>query len=215
MSEQEDRKQRSEKLLEELGSGFLPSLPLIESEEECQIRTPEEIGSRILCLVGVAAAADGLEKKRIIDWFRKESLLDKLSPSENAFLTKQGIEDRERIRFSWKSECIWLLLWASGEVDRSLPTESCSVQEILARIPSFGSDTSLFINSIELRPKKEILDLSDFLYRAHWATRQNGLDGSIKIGKLNPDVVPEWHHAVNWLTCYDGIDNWDEVTTDT
>jgi hypothetical protein len=215
MDEQKDRKQRSEKLLEELGSEFLPSLPLIESEEECQIRTPEEVGSRILCLVGVAAAADGLEKERIIDWFRRESLIEKLSPSENAFLTKQGIEDRERIAFSWKSECIWLLLWAAREVDRSLPTESCKVQEILSKIPRFGSDTALFIKSIGLRPKKEILDLSDFLYRAHWATRQNGLDGSIKIGKLNADVVQEWHHAVNWLTCYDGIDDWDEVTTDT
>ena len=215
MDEQEERKQRSERLLDDLGSGFLPSLPLIESEEECQIRPPQDVGARIMCLVAVAAAADGLEKKRIVDWFKRESLLEKLSPSEKAFLTKKEVEDQERNVFSWKSECIWLLLWAAGKVDRILPTETCNVQEILTKVPTFGSGTSLFIKSVELRPKKEILDLSDFLYRAHWATRQNSLDGSVQIGKLDPGVVQEWHHAVNWLTCYDGVDDWDDITTDT
>ena len=215
MDEQEERKRRSEALLQELGSGFLPSLPLIESEEECQIRLPQDVGARIMCLVAVAAAADGLDIKRIVDWFQRESLLEKLSPSEKIFLTGKEINDRERIAFSWKSECVWLLLWAAGKVKRSLPTEACSVQEMLTKIPDFDSNTSLFIKSVELRTKKEILDLSDFLYRAHWATRQNSIDGSFEIGKLNPDVVQEWHHAVNWLTCYDGIDDWDEVTTDT
>jgi hypothetical protein len=89
------------------------------------------------------------------------------------------------------------------------------LQKILANIPPFGSNTSKFIKSIELRKKKEIVDLSDFLYRAHWATRQDGMDGPVKIGKLNPDVVQEWHYAINWLTRYSNYEDWDEITTDT
>jgi len=142
-------------------------------------------------------------------------LLTKLSPHEITFLKKPETEDNERIQFFWKSECIWLLLWATKKVERNLPIEQCNIQEILKNIPEFGSDTSEFIKSIELRNKKEILDLSDFLYRAHWVTRQSSLDGLVKIGKLNPDVVQEWHYAINWLTWYSNIEDWDEITTDT
>jgi hypothetical protein len=46
MDEQETRKVRSENLLKELGSGFLSSLPLIETEEETKLRATEEVGAR-------------------------------------------------------------------------------------------------------------------------------------------------------------------------
>ncbi|MCP3684116.1 MAG: DUF4272 domain-containing protein, partial [bacterium] len=59
------------------------------------------------------------------------------------------------------------------------------------------------------------LNLSDFLYRAHWATRQNNIDGKLCYGNLSPEVVQEWHYAINWLTCYDGSKSWDDITTDT
>ena len=215
MNEEEIRKNKSEMLLEKLGSGYLPSLPLIETEDKAQLRKPIEVGERIICLLAVAAAADGLDKKRIIDWMKNESLLSKLSPHENSYLNKYENDENERIQFHWRSECIWILLWAANKVERNLPTEQCDIQEIVKHIPPFESDTSEFINSIKLRPKSEILDLSDFIYRAHWATRQNSMDVSIEIGELNADVIQEWHQAINWLTFYEGIDNWDEVTTDT
>jgi hypothetical protein len=156
-----------------------------------------------------------VEKDRIINWLKKESLIDKLSRRELAFLLKTEIDKKEIIQFTWQSECSWLLLWASRKVNRGLPTEECRPREFLTIIPAFGSDTSKFIKSIELRTKKEIVDLSDFLYRAHWATRQNGINGSVEIGKLNPDVVQEWHYAINWLTRYSNYEDWDEITTDT
>jgi hypothetical protein len=67
-------------------------------------------------------------------------------------------------------------------------------------------------DAIKLRSKPEILDWSDLLYRLHWATRQFGKSVS---SRVNPGVVQEWHLAVNWLTRYDGEDNWDWVGTDT
>ena len=198
-----------------MGSVFLPSLPVIETEQETRLRTPEEVGARILCLIAVAAASDGVERKEIIDWLESEPLIRKLSGRESAFLNKSEIDEHERIQFSWQSECAWLLLWASNKVSRDLPVEECDIQEILANIPDFGSSTSSFVESIMLRPKEKIVDLSDFLYRAHWATRQNSTDGSVAIGKLHPGVVQEWHYAINWLTFYSNYEDWDEVTTDT
>jgi|WetSurMetagenome_2_1015567.scaffolds.fasta_scaffold382128_1 hypothetical protein len=215
MNEQEERNERSEKILIELGSDFLPSLPLIETEEETRLRTPEEVGERIICLIAIAAAADGLEKDRILEWLQKNSLMDTLSARERSFLENIKTDNNLKRQFTWYSECVWLLLWALKKVERSLPTEQCTIHELLQKIPEFGSDISEFLKSLELRGKKEIVDLSDFIYRAHWTTRKNQTDKTIKIGSLNPDVVQEWHHAINWLTWYDDIEDWDEITTDT
>ncbi len=215
MSEQEKRKSKSQNLLKILGSYFLPSLPVIESEDETSIRTTTEIGARIICLVCVAAAADGMNKEDLISWLKQEALYSALSSNEIKFLEMNESSKNEITHFSWQSECIWLLLWATKKVERNLPTEQCDTPKILEVIPEFGSSTLNFMNSLNPRPKSEILDMSDLLYRAHWATRQAGLNEQLNIGKLNPDVVMEWHLAVNWLTCYEEIEDWDEITTDT
>jgi Domain of unknown function (DUF4272) len=215
MTEQEKRKEKSEKLITYLGADFHPWLPLINSEKETTIRTPSEIGARIICLACVASAADEVDKRHIVSWLMQESLYSRLSFVEREFIEREGLTESEILKYSWQSECIWLLLWAVNKVERSLPTEQCSIPEIIDIIPNPDAPTSEFINSNELRTKGEILDMSDFLYRAHWATRQNEIDGKTKIGELKPDVVVEWHYAVNWLTHYLDIEKWDDITTDT
>jgi hypothetical protein len=58
------------------------------------------------------------------------------------------------------------------------------------------------------------MDMSDLIYRLHWAVRDATLSGKKPPGRLNPSVVYEWHYGVNWLTCYEDQE-WDEVSTDT
>ncbi|WP_185154181.1 DUF4272 domain-containing protein [Fulvivirga sp. M361] len=215
MTEQEKRKSRSEKILTDLGSDFIPYLPLIEFKADAKIRTPREIGLRILCLFGVAAASHGVDSSIIIEWLKRESVFSSLSREEKTYLQKNDKSENENFQFSWRSECIWLLLWAIGKVQRDLPTAQCNVDEMLQVLPSLNGSTEKFLESIELRSTKEILDQSDLIYRAHWAIRQYGLDESVRIGNLDPDVVMEWHLAINWLTNYGETDYWDEVTTDT
>jgi len=209
------RKKRSEKLLESLGADFLPSLPYIEIEKETIIRNPVEIGKRIICLVCVAAAADNVNQEIIINWLQNESLYLSLTKKEKSFLNSKQIKDKEKNKFSWASENAWLLLWSVGKVKRSLPTEECNIQEILNVIPSIGTSITEFLNSLKTINKNKILDMSDFLYRAHWSTRQYELAKDVNIGDLNSGVVSEWHYAVNWLTNYESIENWDDITTDT
>ena len=215
LSESQKRKQRSEKLLTKLGSEYLPSLPVIETEEEMQLRSSFEIGRRIICLLCVAAVSDGVDRLEIIDWLKKEKIYKHLSNDERQFLIKKNPDKNELIKFSWQSECLWLLLWSVNKVKRDLPIEECDINMIIDVVPGFGESISDFINSLKIKNKKEILDLSDFLYRAHWTTRQFSLDNKTNIGVLNPGVVQEWHYAINWLTCYNEIDDWDEITTDT
>jgi hypothetical protein len=66
-----------------------------------------------------------------------------------------------------------------------------------------------------MRPKSEILDAADLIYRLHWAARNPELTGqSACRAKLHAGVVQEWRHAINWVTNYENLD-WDEVKTDT
>jgi hypothetical protein len=73
---------------------------------------------------------------------------------------------------------------------------------------------TVVIRGLKLRSKSEILDASDLFYRLHWATTQAQLDGQPPPGGLDPEVVFEWHYAINWITKYDDLD-WDKVTIDT
>jgi hypothetical protein len=215
MKENAKRKNNSEKILVELGSEYLPSFPTIELERETKIRSIDEIYKRIICLISVAAAADGVDRVKIRNWLKDECISESLTNDESTFLNNLDTNAKDKIKYSWKSECAYLLLWSVNKVNNYIPIEQCSIDEILSVIPDFGKDTKPFLKSLVIRSKKEILDLSDLLYRAHWATRQNQIDGKTQIGKLNADVVAERHYAVNWLTNYDNIENWDDITTDT
>ena len=65
-----------------------------------------------------------------------------------------------------------------------------------------------------LRSANDILNMSDLIYRYHWAIRQAKLDGAPEPAGLSGSVVSERHHALNWLTYYFDAD-WDDVSTDT
>ncbi len=72
-----------------------------------------------------------------------------------------------------------------------------------------------WIQDPTLRPKSEILDASDLIYRLHWATRQAQVEGKPTPPGVDAEVVEEWYHAVNWLTNYGDERGWDHVETDT
>jgi hypothetical protein len=70
------------------------------------------------------------------------------------------------------------------------------------------------VNEASLIPRADILDKADLIYRMHWATHHASLNQEAMPAGLQHGIVKEWHHAINWLTCY-GNEDWDDVTTDT
>ncbi len=52
-----ERKAITETLLQEKGIPFFSGLPCVESEEETELRTSEEVGIRIACLFCVVGCA--------------------------------------------------------------------------------------------------------------------------------------------------------------
>ncbi len=76
-----------------------------------------------------------------------------------------------------------------------------------------------FLANAKLLPTETLLDALDLHFRLHWLVRQDQQDGKAPDGEmggkdLNPGVVLERHHALNWLVQHEGAE-WDDVQTPT
>ncbi|WP_114790413.1 DUF4272 domain-containing protein [Niabella yanshanensis] len=215
MKTADERKLETEALLGELNIPYIDHLPLIEEETEARLRTAPEIAERILILTYLnyvsEVPADG---SKVIAFLKANALWNKVSPAEKELFQKERLTRQEEVNISWRTEAIWLLLWAIHKVeDLALPTEEIEPNDIFERLPEFLADPTDFINEVTLRPTSAILDMSDLVYRLHWATRNAGLKDEPIPASLNLSVIMERHYAINWLTYY--ADEWDDVTLDT
>jgi Domain of unknown function (DUF4272) len=211
----EQRKKQTEKHLKSLNIPFIEHLPLIEEESEVKIRTAQEIAERILVLVYLAYVSEVPdERENVIDFLKTNSLWDKVSPDEKELFQKEELTDQETTNISWRSEGVWLLLWTINKVDKlELATEQIEIPEIVSRLPKFLTNPSEFIKTAIVRQTTEILDVSDLIYRLHWATRNADLNNQPMPANLNLSIIIERHYAINWVTFY--ADEWDEISTDT
>ena len=217
----EQRKKETERLLKSLHIPFFEHLPLLEEESEVKIRTAQEIAERILVLLylsylGFVSIEDGEsdERVKIIDFLRSNSLWEKVSPKEKELFLKKKLTRQEATIMTWRTEAIWLLLWTINKVDKlELPIEQAKIPEIISRISNLFANPKKFIETAIIRPTTEILDVSDLVYRLHWATTDAGLDNRPVPANLSSSILHERHYAVNWVTYY--AEEWDEITTDT
>jgi hypothetical protein len=208
-----ERKQQTEELLKSLDIPFIDHLPLIEEENEVQIRSPKDIAKRVLILIYLCYVAEEQgAKAEVIEFLKSEKLWDSVSADEKE-LFQEELTDKQKINISWRSEAIWLLLWTINKVDRlDLPQNEVSIPDILGCLPKPMTSTKDFIDSATIRTTSDILNVSDLTYRLHWATRNSELNNS-QTTDLNSSIVSERHYAINWVTYY--ADNWDDITTDT
>ena len=194
---------------------YIDHLPIIEEESEVQIRTAQEIAERVLILTYLNYISEvPIGRKKVIDFLKTNFLWDKVSPDEKGLFEKEKLSEQEHINISWRSEAIWLLLWTINKVNNlELPVKHVKVNEIVSRLPKFLDDPKEFIENTKIRPTTEILDMSDLIYRIHWATRNADLNNQPKPANLSSSIVQERHYAINWVTYY--ADEWDQITTDT
>lgn len=206
------RKAAAESVLRAEGIPVNPHLPMIESEAEIVLRSPREVADRLQALVAVAFKASESPDQALFESIVAERGLRPLfTPEELAFVDDPDPDERARIKFSWRCEAAWVLLWSLNHVDGQLglPRGLCDVP--------FLSETVFDEPDLAgrgLRPANDILNEADLIYRCHWAVRDAGLAGEPPPGGLDPGVTMERHHALNWLTGYCELD-WDDVSTDT
>jgi hypothetical protein len=69
-------------------------------------------------------------------------------------------------------------------------------------------------SAARLRPTGELLDALDLSFRLHWATTDARVKNAAPPAGLEPGVVAERHHALNWLVRFQDA-AWDDVETPT
>jgi Domain of unknown function (DUF4272) len=191
---------------------YLATLPCIESEATCTLRTPSEIATRLLALICVAVKGEGLEQAELIKFIDARGASNLFSPEERAFIDERAPSPQDMMQYSWRYEAAWVLAWALHLLEEPLamPTAICDVPRLVLMVRDTPD-----LAARGTRPLPDILDATDLIYRIHWAVRQAALDGAVPPASLEPGVVMERHKALNWLIGYNDNAAWDDVGTDT
>ena len=211
--EQDARKARSDARLQAEGIPILPSLPVIAGEAEAKMRTADAVVDRAIALMIVAVKGEGLDPPTV-DRIRTTFTADGyFSPQEKAFLANPSPNERDRAKFTWRYECLAVLEWALGYVDKLDPPSHIVDAGKAVRIFK-DAGPQRFRSAARLRSAAEILDEANLIYRYDWACVNARVAGTSPPRGIDCEIVMERHHALNWLCGYQG-QAWDDVSTDT
>ena len=207
------RKERSLNKLHLEAVPTIPHLPVIEDSTEAKVRTKEEIAHRAIAVCITAVKGEGLDQATIGALVKKFGADKFFSLEEAAFVNNPTPSQQERIKFSWRYEDLWVLLWSLGYIEQlGRPDSICDVPKAVSFLRD--RDTAQFIKDAKLRPIGELLDETDLIYRYHWAVVDARLKQKEAPAKLDGGVIQERHYVLNWLVGYMN-QAWDDISTDT
>ena len=84
------------------------------------------------------------------------------------------------------------------------------------KAPARGSSRRRkLLTAARLRPRKELLEQADLIYRLHWACVDARVMGMPAPQGLEEGVVMERHRALFWLAGCDNMCPWDDVDLST
>lgn len=179
------------------------------------VRSPQEIARRALALFGVWGLATGSHRDDVLEWLDYTGLREALSPLELKFVDDQNPSSGDRIEFSWHSERLIVLLWALNLIDELPPADEECDTSVFKCLPPFSDQSEEeFISKATRRSNDELRKEAARILDLHWQARDAELNDRDPKDPVEIEIVQEWHHAINWVTGYKGLD-WDEVTTDT
>jgi hypothetical protein len=206
------RKAKSIAAMKELGLPFTDNLPVVEDETSINPRTPEEIAERTLALAIAAVKGEANDQRLVDSLITGYSAKELFTPAELAFITTHSPTQQQLHDFSWQYECVHVLLWSLGHIEKlQPPNQICDVPAEISIIRDLGRQK---LNATARPPSvSEILDQADYYYRLHWAVIELRINGKSS-DKANEEIIDERHKALNWLIRYMG-QNWDDITTDT
>ena len=219
-----ERRDRSMDLLRDKHIYVTPWLPLLWERAEEPGRTLEEVCRRAAALLIVSLYSEcrvgehmSYEESRefvkpIIEGYGAEGFF---SPGEKAYLDDPNSTEQTQIQYAWQYENLWVMEWALGLTDDLFwPTRICDVPQsvrIMREYPSMEELTA----AARLRPRKELLDQADLIYRLHWACVDARVMGMPAPQELEEGVVMERHRALFWLAGCDEMCPWDDVDLST
>jgi hypothetical protein len=188
----------------------------VEDSVDDETRPAPEVARRCLALFAVVGTALGAPRDQIFSWLRTEGLWGDLTAHEVAYLEQGNPPRKAHINFGWQSERLIVLLWALGKI-QELPDSAtqCDTSVFKSILPPFArTSTRTFIAQASLIDEDSLWKQADFYLEDHWKARDAQLHERSMPPGIDIEIVQERHHAINWITGYDGLP-WDEVTTDT
>jgi hypothetical protein len=183
---------------------------------ENKVRPAREVGVRSLGLFAVVGRALGAPREEVISWLRDEDLWGALTPHEVAYLGLTNPPPKAKINFGWQSERLIVLLWALGKVQK-LPDSAtqCDTSIFNSVLPPFATISArAFVAKAKLIEGDRLWDQAQIYLDEHWKARDASLHERPMLAGVDIEIVQERHHAINWITGYDGL-AWDDVTTHT
>ena len=222
MDESTARRSRSLALLAERSIPHNPHLPRIETEAECELKTLPEILRRAVATFCAIQVACDIRDGNDVDYARSffEELLRNYGLSQADLTSKErtlwdGERDERLInQIGWRYEAINFLLWSVGLMDElPFPDEILNIPPMYAVFKTHKTMDAL-LSHAKLRPKAELLDLSDYIYCLRWASVDAIVKSQPQPAGIDYSVLMERHRAINWLTCAHEAD-FDAVSLDT
>lgn len=211
------RRTRTGKRLASLRVPTVKSLPPVVSEAEVDLRSVADVVARARALFVVAVRGESVATGEPLSPAQLRAKLgaapfEALTPNERAFLDDEAPDEQAVTNATWRYEALNVLLWALGRIDDlPVPKGLCDVPAVARQASS--KDEQAWSRA-RLRPTGELLDALDLHYRLHWAVTDARVNGKEAPAGLEPGVVLERHHALNWLV-RDGDADWDDVQTAT
>lgn len=173
-----ERRNKSVELMREKHIYVSPWLPLLWECAEEPGRTAKEVCARAAALLIVSLYSEcrvgdhmSYEKARefvapIIESYGAETYF---SPKEKEYLDNPDSTEKEQIQFAWQYENLWVMEWALGLTDDLFwPDRICDVPGSVRLLKDYPTMETL-LAAARLRPRKELLEQADLIYRLHWA----------------------------------------------
>lgn len=145
-----------------------------------------------------------------VEFLRGRDLWDAVSPQEQQFFLDPNPSSRQCINASWRDECVCVMLWALGYIEKlNDPDTHTDVRELTRILLTTTVRESN--SSVVLRTRSDLLDELDFIRRCHWAIYKARERGQPSPGNIESGIVTERHNALHWLI---GIreQDWDDMT---
>lgn len=213
------RKAASESALSARGLHAPAGLPPVVSEVEVELREGPAIASHCLALFACALRAESLSGPELLEADEIAARLpgaeEAMTPKERAFFRHDAPPKQDIVDQVWRYEALWVLLWAIGQApELPFPSTTCDVAWVAKTLVSVPH--AAFVSDARRRLTTELLDALDLHVRLHWCVNDaaSAADSGASVPGVAVGVVPERHHALNWLTCFEDAD-WDDVTTPT
>lgn len=204
-------RKKSLSLLSERSIPAHPYLPLLEMTS---LKSPFEVGQKIVTLYSLAGLANGADGRLVKEWLIAENCWGFLSDAEKSMFSSVNLSREELNELSWKQESLYALCWCVSIIDNmTWPSVEADLSEVFSHIPPEVSVSS-FVGSLVLKKEKDIVQMLDLYYCLHASAIHPELweRGEVS-SQLKIEVILERRHALEWV--FSKTIQWDDITLDT